>query len=110
MTNPLLGTWEATNPHPYVFQVTPGLWIQFERRADGSNEQGWRGTYAINGSSITLKEIGAGCELEYQVTLQAGELRIKVISSVSATNPDCGPNDLAIQRFIYETAPFHKTS
>ncbi|HTJ34392.1 MAG TPA: TRAP transporter substrate-binding protein DctP [Dactylosporangium sp.] len=108
-SNELLGTWEAASPHPYLFEVTDSVWVQYERRTDGSTEQGWRGTYTISGSTVRLKEIGAGCELEYQFTLQAGELRIKVVRSGPEDNPDCGPHDLAVQRFIYETAPFHKT-
>ena len=108
-TNPLVGTWEAASPHPYLLQVTQSMWVQLERHTDGSIEQGWRGTYTVNGSTITLTEIGFGCELEYHMTLQAGELRIKVIRH-EGEHSNCGPDDLAIQRHIYETAPFHKTT
>jgi TRAP-type C4-dicarboxylate transport system substrate-binding protein len=108
--NPLLGRWVAASPHPYLFDVTDALWVQYERQADGSIQPGWRGTYTLHGSTILLKEIGAGCDLEYQMTLQGGELRIKVIKDEPESNPDCGAQDLGIQRFIYETAPFHKNA
>jgi hypothetical protein len=106
--NPLLGTWEAASPHPYLFEVTAAAWTQLERQSDGSTAQGWRGTYAFQGSTVRLTEIGTGCELEYGVALQADGLRIKVLEDGPADNPDCGASDLAVQRFIYETAPFHK--
>jgi TRAP-type C4-dicarboxylate transport system substrate-binding protein len=108
--SPLVGRWEAASPHPYVIEVTDTVWVQLERRPDGSTEEGWRGTYTVQGSRIALKEIGFGCELEYEMALQGDTLRIKVLRDGPADNPNRGERDLAIQRFIYETAPFRKTT
>jgi hypothetical protein len=100
----------AGHDHRYLIRIADGQWVELEQHADGTPQVGWTGTYTLIGNTVHATENQTGCRLTYRVTMNAGSLRIRLLSDKPESSPQCGRTDSWPQRSIYETSAFHRVS
>ena len=93
-----------------VLRISGTDWVEFESEDGDPPTQGWAGTYVQSGSQarLTATDVPLPCYYTYELSFTGKAMRVQVLTESPNREPDCGANDLRIQRALYQTAAFTK--
>jgi hypothetical protein len=94
-----------------LVKLTGSRWVQYDQYGDDAASKGWGGDYTLSGTRVRATETDSqySGRITYDVDAPGDVLKIRVVSDEPADVPGCGPQDLAIQRMLYQTAAFHRS-